>query len=431
MDRAATAGRAVAADHDGGARPARYGVLAAEAGPGRDRRRRRCRRRGRAGGPGVRRVRGRAHGAWWRSISTTSSGTRCLPSAPMTLLLARWRGRCTTPARRRGPGRRPVAAAARAPPGRTGEPDLPRRGRRPVDLRLAAGGRASRTGHSGHPCPGCGASISRSTIAVRRRSSIGPCASSGTTRSGSRRSSGPEPDAPGLAGAGPGSDRRARADERLLRSWPDDDGTRAVLARTNRELRPAVAGGTDPRRAVPGAIGRAARRRPAPRRPPRPDRRPRRPARRRCWCASAGSRAVAAPRHEAERELATALLAWAPPFADLVAFVRRDRGDARPAGRAPSGRRATVAGDRPLDQGRRVRSCRRGRARGGPLPERPGDRRRRGPGPRARGGTAVGLRGVDARTTHADAELRPGGPLPVPARGVHARASSGSGVRSP
>ena len=29
---------------------------------------------------------------------------------------------------------------------------------------------------------------------------------------------------------------------RLLRSWPDDDGSRAVLARTNRELRPAVVG---------------------------------------------------------------------------------------------------------------------------------------------------------------------------------------------
>ena len=28
--------------------------------------------------------------------------------------------------------------------------------------------------------------------------------------------------------------------ERLLRSWPNDDGTRAILARTNRELRPAV-----------------------------------------------------------------------------------------------------------------------------------------------------------------------------------------------
>ncbi|MEO5885007.1 MAG: ATP-dependent helicase, partial [Candidatus Limnocylindrales bacterium] len=29
---------------------------------------------------------------------------------------------------------------------------------------------------------------------------------------------------------------------RVLRAWPDDDGTRAVLARTNRELRPALVG---------------------------------------------------------------------------------------------------------------------------------------------------------------------------------------------
>jgi superfamily I DNA/RNA helicase len=35
------------------------------------------------------------------------------------------------------------------------------------------------------------------------------------------------------------SDEPART-ERLLGSWPDDDGTRAILARTNRELQPAV-----------------------------------------------------------------------------------------------------------------------------------------------------------------------------------------------
>lgn len=35
------------------------------------------------------------------------------------------------------------------------------------------------------------------------------------------------------------ADEPART-ERLLRSWPDDDGTRAILARTNRELRPAI-----------------------------------------------------------------------------------------------------------------------------------------------------------------------------------------------
>ena len=33
--------------------------------------------------------------------------------------------------------------------------------------------------------------------------------------------------------------------ERLIRSWPEDDGTRAVLARTNRELQPAVTAALD------------------------------------------------------------------------------------------------------------------------------------------------------------------------------------------
>jgi superfamily I DNA/RNA helicase len=50
---------------------------------------------------------------------------------------------------------------------------------------------------------------------------------------------------PGAAGslilAPDGDDEPART-LRLLRSWPDDDGTRAILARTNRELRPAVIG---------------------------------------------------------------------------------------------------------------------------------------------------------------------------------------------
>ena len=40
--------------------------------------------------------------------------------------------------------------------------------------------------------------------------------------------------------AGDGSDDVVRA-RRLLESWPDDDGSRAVLARTNRELAPAAA----------------------------------------------------------------------------------------------------------------------------------------------------------------------------------------------
>jgi superfamily I DNA/RNA helicase len=107
---------------------------------------------------------------------------------------------------------------------------------------------------------------------------------------------------------------------RLLRGWPDDDGTRAVLARTNRELRPAVVAalelgspfrasgvallvddpgldawmdrvetGTDPRAPLLVRLGRLR----------------------------------AAVAHDGpERELATAVLAWAPPFPDLPSLRR-------------------------------------------------------------------------------------------------------------
>ena len=54
--------------------------------------------------------------------------------------------------------------------------------------------------------------------------------------------------------------------------------------------------------------------------------------RRRCWSASARSEArsrSAGP--SADRDLAAALLAWAAPYADLAAFVDRDRRDAIPA----------------------------------------------------------------------------------------------------
>ena len=50
----------------------------------------------------------------------------------------------------------------------------------------------------------------------------------------------PRPDAPGRLILAPDPTDEPARTERLLRSWPDDDGTRAILARTNRELRPAV-----------------------------------------------------------------------------------------------------------------------------------------------------------------------------------------------
>jgi superfamily I DNA/RNA helicase len=48
------------------------------------------------------------------------------------------------------------------------------------------------------------------------------------------------PDAAGSVILAPDPGDEPARTERLLRSWPDDGGTRAVLARTNRELRPAV-----------------------------------------------------------------------------------------------------------------------------------------------------------------------------------------------
>jgi len=131
----------------------------------------------------------------------------------------------------------------------------------------------------------------------------------------------PRPDAPGrLVLAPDAADEPART-ERLLSSWPHDDGTRAILARTNRELRPAVLAALalgEPFRAPPvdllvddpaldGLLVRAAA---------QTD--PRRPLLVRL---GALRRAVAADGTAAERDLATALLAWAPPFADLASLV--------------------------------------------------------------------------------------------------------------
>ena len=55
---------------------------------------------------------------------------------------------------------------------------------------------------------------------------------------------------------------------------------------------------------------------------------------------------------------------------------------------------------------------------GRPLPERAGGQPGRRPRPRLRGGASSRLRRVDPGAPLADAALRPGGPLPVPARGV-------------
>jgi superfamily I DNA/RNA helicase len=131
----------------------------------------------------------------------------------------------------------------------------------------------------------------------------------------------PRADAPGRLVLAPDpADEPART-ERLLRSWPEDDGTRAILARTNRELRPAVLAALatgEPFRApsvdllvddpaLDGLLARAAG-----------ETDPELPLLVRL---AALRRVVGVAGTEAERDLATALLAWAPPYADLEALV--------------------------------------------------------------------------------------------------------------
>ncbi len=125
------------------------------------------------------------------------------------------------------------------------------------------------------------------------------------------------PQAPGSLILAPDATDEPARTERLLRSWPEDDGTRAILARTNRELRPAVVAAMAlgiPFRAPsvelliddPGLDGLLAL--------IAPDTDPSMPLLVRV---GAVRRVVS----EAERDLATALLAWAAPYPDLGAFA--------------------------------------------------------------------------------------------------------------
>jgi DNA helicase II / ATP-dependent DNA helicase PcrA len=115
------------------------------------------------------------------------------------------------------------------------------------------------------------------------------------------------------------ADEPART-ERLLRSWPDDDGTRAILARTNRELRPAVVAAMRlgiPFRAasvellvddpdLDALLGRLAT-----------ETDPSSPL----LVRIAALRVRIPGDARSEQALATGMLAWAAPFQDLDAFV--------------------------------------------------------------------------------------------------------------
>ena len=243
--------------------------------------------------------------------------------------------------------------------------------------------------------------------------------------------SGRDPMRPGRSILAPDPTDEPARTERALRSWPDDDGD---ARRPGPDEPRAAAGGRSrrwPRRCRSARRGRPPRRRPGARRPARargrrdrPDGEPLLgPPRAR------SARTVAADGDRGGTRSAAALLAWAPRLSttspSLVAAIDDD---ARRLAELRRDDAALTLATAHCDQGSRVRPRRRRRHGGGPLPERPDGRRGGRPGPRLRGGAAPRLRRLDPGAPDADAAVRPGGPLPVPARGVQpggARAQRG------
>ena len=248
----------------------------------------------------------------------------------------------------------------------------------------------------------------------------------------------------------PGGDRPARSSrptpsdetvrlERAIRTWPDDGSTRAVLARTNRELLPAVVVALRARAAVPGAADRPARssRRWSTTCSTRPSGRRRRAASR-CSITLGRVRATCAERRAAARDdRRRRSSAGRSAVADLAALRgRRSRETRAAARRAAPRRRAADAGHGPRDEGPRVRPRHRHRHGGRPLPERAGGQ----PGRRSRSRAYEEERRLAyVAWTRARRSLtllvRPGGPLAVPARGVQPgraglRRASGRPARS-
>ncbi len=90
------------------------------------------------------------------------------------------------------------------------------------------------------PCPASAGSTSRRTTGARGRSSPGRSGSWSTTGSGSRSASSPDRPRPdGWSWHPDAADDLVRV-ARAMGTWPRDESTRAVLARTNRELLVAV-----------------------------------------------------------------------------------------------------------------------------------------------------------------------------------------------
>ena len=227
---------------------------------------------------------------------------------------------------------------------------------------------------------------------------------------------------------------------RAMASWPADDTTRAVLARTNRELLVAVVAALDlgiPFRApdlplaledprLDGLLDRAEAGCGAD--PARAsDRRPL-PALGRLRAALRAEEAASPPDDADEvtaGDLVTALLGWAaahPSIAGLRAAVADRRARLAELRRDDAALTlATAHGTKGLEWDHVLVLDRR-------LPGPPGGERRRGARARPRGGAPPRVRRVDAGPPLAHAALRPRGAVAVPARGVR---SGGAGAADP
>ena len=235
-------------------RAARPRLLAPQARPRRHRRRRRARSGAGPGRARVRRLRGARSrelgGVDFDDLVVRALGLLVAEPALLATLAATVRATCSSTRRRTSTG---PSSSWRCSSRRRRTTDLPRRRRRPVDLRLAARGRAARPGPRRRRCRACGGSTSRPTTAVRGRSSSAPSGSSSTTASGSRSGSCRARRPP--AGS---SSRRTPADDHVRVDARDADLARRRLdPRRPRADEPrAAAGGrrrARPRDPVPGA----------------------------------------------------------------------------------------------------------------------------------------------------------------------------------
>ena len=258
------------------------------------------------------------------STSTTSCSGRSPGSRPTPAVLARWRGRCAhllvDEVQDVDRAQLRLALLLAAPANRillVGDDDQSIYGWRLADVRRVLGLDALLDGlrrvdlEVNYRCPA--PVVERAVRLVARNQE----------RFAKRIRAGPVAD--GRLVLAPDGDDDAVRLERVMRTWPDDGSTQAVLARTNRELIPAVVVAHGPRPAVPGAAARAAARGPGARRPARRGRRARRgPAGR---CSSRSARSATGPPRPAPADLwlATALLAWAAGYRDVDAFAAPSR----------------------------------------------------------------------------------------------------------